>query len=541
MGKLSRRHFLAASAAATAATYVTHAPGAEIAPTPTTRPADGAAGQDGADGAAVRVVPSPPMPPTLERWRADFHDRDGVQRIRPRESHENLPNPHIGTTTFQRFNGDPVNMDNRWDDRNGPEAFKPFDGNLANELYPQTTLAYCRWMWSRIEPEKGQYRWDIIDGALEAAAARGQRLQVRMQPYVGLTLPQWYLDTGGQIVAVPGRRRARDHDHNTEAYLKHWPEFIRAFGRRYDGHPNLESFDIAYGGSCGETGGNSTPETARRLVDAYLESFQKTQLISMLGTDGCAYAARKDRPIGWRADCFGDVRMRGTQTYPDYSAWNHMYEYYPEALFQCGVQDAWKTAPVIFETCWTVGHWFNEGWDIDWILEQGLAYHMSVFMPKSSYIPEQWRDKIDAFNRKIGYRFAMRQLLLPLRVRPNGRVRVNCYMENVGVAPIYRRYTFAMRFRQDERQVIVPLTVDPRTWLPGPAYFSEMITLPREFADGYVAVDVGLIDPQTQRPAVQLAIQGQLDDGWHPMTFIAVHESAQEMVTADIFEPVSCC
>ena len=55
---------------------------------------------------------------------------------------------------------------------------------------------------------------------------------------------------------------------------------IRMLGARYDGHPDLESFDIAYGGSCGETGGNSTPETAHALVDVFLASFRKTPLLS---------------------------------------------------------------------------------------------------------------------------------------------------------------------------------------------------------------------------------------------------------------------
>ncbi|HHN46237.1 MAG TPA: hypothetical protein ENN09_02240, partial [Planctomycetes bacterium] len=111
-------------------------------------------------------------------WRDVFDRNEVIQRVRPTESGEYLLNPHKGTTTFQRFNGDPLYPGLMWNDREGPVEFKPFDGNLKNERYPQTRMAYCRWLWSVIEPEKGKFRWDIIDGALEAARLRNQTLQM---------------------------------------------------------------------------------------------------------------------------------------------------------------------------------------------------------------------------------------------------------------------------------------------------------------------------------------------------------------------------
>ena len=121
-------------------------------------------------------------------WRKGFAEGQTIQRVRPRESFACLRNPHKGTTTFQRFNGDPLYPGNTWSDREGPVEFKPFDGNVTNPRYPDTTMAYCRWIWSVLEPEKGRHRWDIIDGALEAARVRGQTLQVRLEPYASSTV-----------------------------------------------------------------------------------------------------------------------------------------------------------------------------------------------------------------------------------------------------------------------------------------------------------------------------------------------------------------
>jgi hypothetical protein len=298
---------------------------------------------------------------------------------------------------------------------------------------------------------------------------------------------------------------------------------IRAFGARYDGHPVLESFDVGYGGACGEGGGNCTPDTAAAVVDCYLEAFKKTQLITMLGTKGGVYAFHKVPRIGWRADCFGDLRMGQPNDglhVPRHLRWNHMYDYYPWKVTTTGVGKAWETAPITMETCWTVSHWFAQEFDIDFILEQGLAYHTSVFMPKSSYIPPEVREKIDAFNRKLGYRFVLRQMVLPMEVKQNTPFPITFFMDNVGVAPIYRDYVLAIRFRQEEEQVIVPLKADLRTWLPGQTWVEEQITLPQGLQPGAVGVDVGIIDPATKRPLVKLAIENTLPDGWHPLAHV---------------------
>lgn len=456
-------------------------------------------------------------------WRRQFAPGEVIQRVRPKESFAYLGNPHKGTTTFQRFSGDPLYPGTRWDDRGAPTEFDPFDGNLENDRYPQTTIAYCRWLWSVIEPQKGTFRWEIIDGALEAARVRGQTLQVRLMPYASDDVPEWFWEAGGVRQRKATTYGFREPDVNHPLYIKHWGDVIRAFGQRYDEHPDLESFDIAYGGPWGEMGGNARKAAAAKLVEAYLRSFCKTQLVSMLGTHGCAYAARKsNRRIGWRADCFGDVRTDGRGQVPDGLCWNHMYDAYPREVAQNGVQEAWQRAPVTFETCWTVGHWHEKGWDIDWILEQGYKYHISVFMPKSCYIPEEWMPRIDEFNRRMGYRFVLRQMLLPLEVTPRQRFKVEVLIDNVGVAPIYRPYRFAYRFRQNGREEVVESKKDIRKWMPDHTWFSERIAAPEWLRPGSAKLDVGIVDSDTDEPRVKLAVEQIRDDGWHPMALVDV-------------------
>ncbi len=459
---------------------------------------------------------------SLKQWRNGYKTADNSQRWRPAYSDEYLNNPHKGTATFQRFEGDKLYPDIRWNDREGPLWFKPPRKTLKNKRYPPTRISYCRWLWNILEPERGKIRFDIIENALNAAAERNQTLQLRTQPFIWDSTPQWYWDLGGKVHRADSK--AAGHavpDHNHPLYLKHWGNHIRALGKRFDGHPALESFDVAYGGDCGETGGNCRRPMAEQLVDVYTKAFKKTQLIGMLGTDGNKYLASLNGNHGWRADCFGDVRQDFKGLVPDGLGWNHMQEAYPQEMFKDNVVDAWKTAPVTFETCWTVAYWEKQGWDIDAILEQGLKYHISVFMPKSVYIPDAWMDKIMEFNKKIGYRFAVHNMLVPLRSKKDQRIPFHITIDNKGIAPIYRNYTFALRIRQGKKHWIVPFKNDIRSWMPDYTAFKESITLPKQVARGTIELDCAIINDQNQ-PVVKLAHKERLKDGWHPISFMDI-------------------
>lgn len=480
----------------------------------------------------------------VSHWRDAFGPKETVQRVRPEESFGYIPNPHRGTTTFQRFQGEDTYPSFITSDTYGPLTSFPKDGQRDNvKFIPRTTLTYCRWPWAWLEPKKGQFNWAIVDKTLAAAKACGQTAQLRFQPYTirkdyakvpptskrhppksSVDIPDWYWDTGAPWVE-DGVYAPHEPDSNDPLYLEHFGAFIRAFAARYDGHPDLESIDVAYAGFWGESGGNTTEETAQKLTDLYLESFQKTTLLSMLGTPGCTHAAKaaatSGRRIGWRADCIGDLRQGNSPNVPARLSWNHTYDAYPKEIAQCGVKDAWTTAPVTMETCGNVATWVMHRYDIDRIIEEGYKYHTSVFMPKNVFYPEKVLDKLTAFDRKIGYRFALRQVLMPIQAKPGARMNVEVFTDNVGVAPIYRPYKLALRFKQGKTSTVVPFAQDIRTWLPGHNWFREELLVPDGLERGDARVALGIVDDANQ-PRVWFAIDERLDEGWHPLTGVEV-------------------
>jgi hypothetical protein len=283
---------------------------------------------------------------------------------------------------------------------------------------------------------------------------------------------------------------------------------------------------MAYAGFWGESGGNSTAETAARITDVYIESFGKTQLLSMLGTPGCEYAAtvaaERNLAIGWRADCFGDLRKVFVPDVPPELVYNHTNDDYPRMMEP--LRDAWKRAPVTGETCGNVAWWFMAGYDFDRIVHEGRRWHMSVFMPKSVFYPRAVREPMLALDRSLGYRFVLRQMKLPLEARAGTRIPMSFYVDNVGCAPIYRPYPLAIRFRQRGGQHVVRLKEDLWTWMPGNHWFEESVEVPAALKPGEAQVDLAIVDPKTDRPKVRLAIQERLDDGWHPMSSLDIRK-----------------
>ena len=463
----------------------------------------------------------------MSNWRLGYAATEKIQRVRPESTDEELNNPHRGWVTFQRFLGDPLQFDNSWHDDLGPVTFpkgvktKHYKGDLPS------TVTYCRWPWGVLEPEKGKFRFDIIEKTLQTAKKRGQTVQMRTQPFVHSDLPKWFLRSGVkyQVQGATGNFQSSqviEPDSNDPKYIKNWSEHISQFGKHFDGDPRLESFDVSYAGRFGECGGNATPKTAAKLVDAYRSAFKKTTLLSMISTEGCRYASTlKSRQFGWRGDGFIDIKNKGKGCVPDGLNWNHMWDVFPFDIYEYGVAETWKTAPMTMEPYATIHHCFKNGWEIDWLLEHCLKYHPTIFMNKSTVIPPRWHSKVAVFAKKLGYRFYLHLMTLPLSVKGGEKINISVAIDNKGVAPIYRPYKFALKFSQGKKEEIVEFKEDIRRWLPDYSTFRENIVFPQGFNHGEVKVACGIVNDRSE-PVVKLAIKKVDIKGWHALTSMDV-------------------
>ena len=442
-----------------------------------------------------------------------------IRTVRPREIDDVLTNPGIGFMTLNRFNGDTLNEGTGWTE-GYPIPDYPFRGQLTVPGQPLTTIAYFRVYWKFVEPEQEKYNWAMLDGALEKAAQRGQTLMLRVAPYgtnADNDVPDWYRALVGDESkkGLPAKWRT---DPENSLYVQHFTRLVRALGKRYDGHPNLELVDVSIVGAWGE--GEYTERlkdtTMRALVDSYFDSFQRTPLVMQPTDRRTNTYALSRRDAGWRADCLGDMRCA------DGAGWCHMFDAYPEAIINFGVQDAWKKAPVTLEACWVMQHWKNKGWNVDYIIEQSLKWHISSFNNKSSAVPAEWEPQVKRWLNRMGYRLVLRRFTYPESVQAGGTMAITSWWENTGVAPCYRMYPFAIRLRGAGGEAIIDTRADVRSWLPGDAVYDDTLAAPAELAPGEYEIGVAIVDPVTRKPKVKLAIAGVDEGGWYNLGAITV-------------------
>jgi hypothetical protein len=401
-----------------------------------------------------------------------------------------------------------------------------FERKLRAEEYPRATVAYFRWPWADLEPEEGHYNFELIDRTIQQAKAKGERLAFRIMCDYRRGTPKWLLEKGVGNVSVG---EGTFPDFNNPVFLEYHEKLIRALGARYGRSHDIDHVDIGSVGCWGEWNTACcngiedscqqyypTKANQTKIVDWYLQSFTMRPLV-MLHGDLLHYAI--SRGAGWRADCFGDYGYFGPR-------WNHMINAYPPSLSDAAVADAWKHAPVQFEICGVMQDWYDLGFDIDLILQKGLEWHVSVLNAKSSPVPEPWRERINDFQKKIGYRLVLRELSHDGSVHPGGLLHLRTSWENIGVAPPYHVWPLAYRLRLDGEAVVAQWTseADVRRWLPGESHVvEERVTLPGDMPPGTYELDVALLDEDGKSALVNLAIAGGRADRWYALSKVDVH------------------
>jgi len=71
-----------------------------------------------------------------------------------------------------------------------------------------------------------------------------------------------------------------------------------------------------------------------------------------------------------------------------------------------------KAASVV-RSVWNRSEWKRDHFDLNYILEQALRWHVTSVNLKSSPIPADWKADFETFQKKIGYRFLLRRLEYP--------------------------------------------------------------------------------------------------------------------------------
>ncbi len=414
-----------------------------------------------------------------------------------------LTNPGIGFIAAPKLM-EPV--DAVYDSRgNHVEKYK-FTEDSRTWNHPDSKVMYCGVRWRELEPERGEYRWNVLEEKLEYTKSLGCTSIVRCSPYAlseEEDIPDWFRKECPEDPEFPFWRV----DPNNSRYVDYWSEFIRQFAQHFDGHPVISSVDMALVGAWGEGGGTEflNEDKISRIVDAYIDNFKITPLQALLHDPKSIRIIRERKEnVGFRVDCLGD--MGGFHK----EEWSHMLDFYPQNICNFGMQDAWKKAPVVFEACWHMNDWFLQGWDIDYIIEESLKWHISSYNSKATTVPEAWKDSVERWLKRMGYRFELRKLEYSSHIKQGESLHIRGLWANVGVAPIYRDYPLVIRLVGEHGSYTHRSRTDIRKWLPDmDILWDEKFTAVSELEAGEYSLELGIETGIPEVGNVKLAIAGE--------------------------------
>ncbi|WP_372630669.1 DUF4832 domain-containing protein [Cohnella sp.] len=439
--------------------------------------------------------------------------------VHPNKLDGMIANPGIG------FTAAPGLMDELGEvfDNRGTRVGKfKFTEDSRTWNHPDSKVMYIGARWKDIEAEKGVYRWELLEEKLETAKSLGCTAIVRCSPYAlreDEDIPGWFRSEAPETPEFPFWKV----DPDRTPYAEYWSAFIQAFAARFDGHPVISSVDMAIVGAWGEGGGTEfmDPEGIRRIVDAYAEGFRSTPLQALLHDPQSVMIVKASKAgAGFRVDCLGDMGgFHGRE-------WSHMTDFYPQNIVNFDMRDAWEKGPVLFEACWHMNDWYHQGWDIDYIIEESLKWHISSFNNKGTVVPEPWKDKVERWVNQMGYRYELRKLTYDSEAQAGGELQIEGLWANVGVAPIYNRYPLVVRLVGQGRTVTLRSREDIREWLPDrDIWWEEKLELPDDLPAGEYEMELGIETGVEEIGNVRLAIEG-CRNGYYPVGALTVERGA---------------
>jgi len=428
--------------------------------------------------------------------------------IKPKEIRDVLLNPDMGYETFYCFNGD--------------EKFR------ETKNYPNCSIAYFRYNWKSLEPAEGQYNFELIDNHLKKARDNGQNLAIRFMAYFD-GIPKWFQKKATRyhmcyFKPKGAKQKASERlrwspDYNDPYFLERQEQLIKAFGEKFNNHPDMSYLDIGHIGNSGEwhtsntivnATGKKVPmptlTNAKKIIDWYRRywgSVPKKIPVQSAKIRALDYAIASG--AGWRWDGLG---------------YGYTYKL-PEMLKKLGLQEAWKKGPVSFEPgnrkLWQKVNYKK-------VFGAALDMHSTTCHGKMLDIADSNIELLDDFLRTCGYRLVLRSLKIPSSVDAKSRLPVDLLFENVGVAPPYKDYLLSIRLINSatNKKIVLNTNAKLSSWLPGEHHVLEALEFSVNVEPGEYDLAIGILDPFYKIPEVSLAVEGRGADGWYRMTRLKV-------------------
>ncbi len=316
-------------------------------------------------------------------------------------------------------------------------------GSAENQAWNVVTIVSGSPYWKDLNPKKGVYNWDEIDGMLDECEKYGLTYGIRIMPFTSYLkedcVPQWVYDAGAEKYTAELRDEPGEIEFpkwDDPIYLQAHKEFVRALAKKYDGDPRVEFIDVRPFGDYGEWHNSfavgdekfmPSLEIQKDMLDCYADAFDHTLLVLPSNARGEIYQYALSIGITKRDDGLISIPNAEWSLKPTYDA----------------------NMPVVGENYWPYA------WMRDAVREDEYSYvnwrpqrlretieipHMSIFaLDQDSHCSyefyQEQKDVIDEMCNRIGYNFTVTSA-----ARYENKLVVR--IKNTGLAPAYFNIDF---------------------------------------------------------------------------------------------------
>ncbi|MCP4609670.1 MAG: DUF4832 domain-containing protein [Planctomycetes bacterium] len=430
--------------------------------------------------------------------------------------------------------------------------------------FPGMDHLYIRLAWAYLEPQEGQFNWEVIDSIIDKWVGKGLKISFRIscketstdrieQQYA---TPKWVVEAGakggfyrsGKKVGPDGPWEPVFDD---PVFVEKLENFLRAFARRYDGKPWLRYVDIGSIGDWGEghTHSGSRLEYGFELrklhIDLHLKYFNKTQLVI---TDDYVYSISdlKNRDKLHRYILKQGISYRDDSPLVNgyVRGYANTYTVRSPEFFK----DSYLKRPTVFE----LQHYGAVKRDGNWEVKEGSSLSKyakgkdgpdffrgaldllhATYIGYHGYAHEWLADNpdltVELLNR-CGYWLFLHHVTIPDVVQSGESYTIQLAWENRGVAPVYNPYVLKVRLAGPDN-IDFEFESGCQKWLPEPAgtIYHEVYTLdiPAGLQSGLYKLKIMLYSKE-EKEEVSLALNPELLDGQNFYTVTSINISSPE-------------
>ncbi|HOS68709.1 MAG TPA: DUF4832 domain-containing protein [Bacillota bacterium] len=399
------------------------------------------------------------------------------------------------------------------------------------------SLVYINTTWCELEPEKGEYAFDDFEKKYRFNYWKDNNVRIILRlnmDFPGkekhLDIPDWLLseinEDGTWYDLDYGKGFSPNYSNPT--LISYHKKLICALAARYNNNPQIPIIAL---GSLGHWGEWHTKQdqpfpipfppidVSDQYVEHYLQYFTNKKIVMRR-----PFAIAKENKIGLYNDSFGDP----IQTW-DYFIRNinNGYRDYLTGTVQPAMPDFWKYAPSGGEIAVPPGMGCFEKKHINKTLKQIRDSHTSWLGPSCpAYYPlgSELQSNYELAIKTMGYRFVLYSVKHPRRVESGNILPVRMVWKNKGVAPFYFSWPVELSLSDSDSNIVFSsiLSEDIRSWLPGKKTVDASLYIPPDLKEGNYTLCAAILDPDTGKPSIDLAIAGKRPDGRYSLNQVTI-------------------